>query len=86
MVQEFSGVYPEGLGVVGSGRDTLPEIREWSGGPPVGPGVVERLFRRLGIGWETLPYVREWSGGPPVGPGVVGRTSRRSRSSREFLP
>ena len=71
-----------------SDRESLPEVREcqkailkaweWTGGPPRGPGVVERSSRRFGSGWEALSEVRERSGGPPKGPGVVGRPSRRS--------
>ena len=28
----------------GSGQEALPEFRVWSGGFPVGPGVVGKLF------------------------------------------
>ena len=55
-----------------SGREALPEVREWSGGLPGGPGVVGWLFRGSDSGGEALPEVREWSGGFPRGPGVVG--------------
>ena len=66
----------------GRGWETLPNVRECSGGPPVCPGVVERLSQLSG------------SGGRPSGcPGVVGcpsrkfkRSARRSGNSRETLP
>ena len=51
----------------GSGRKALPDIREWSGGPPGFPRVVGktsreigRPFQMFGSGQETFPYVREW--------------------------
>ena len=42
-----------------SGRDALPNVWEWSGGPPRCPGVVERISRMSRSGRETLPNVRE---------------------------
>ena len=42
----------------------LPKVREWSGGPPEGLGVVGITSKRSGSGRESLPEVREWSGGP----------------------
>ena len=52
----------------GSGREALPDVREWSGGPlgcpegPLGcPGVVRRPSRMSGSSREALPNVREWS-------------------------
>ena len=60
----------------GNGREALPEVREWSVGPPGSPGVV-------GSGRESLQEVRECSGVPSGGPGVVGRRFQRSmRPSR----
>ena len=59
----------------GSGREDLPEVREWSGCPLGGPGVVER----------SPPEVREWSGGHSESVGVVGRHSRRSGSCQVAL-
>ena len=60
----------------GSGREDLPDIREWSGGPPGYPGVVGRPSRisrsgqetpRMSLcGWEALPDVREWWEALPV--------------------
>ena len=75
-----------------SGRETLREVLELSGGPPEGPGVVERPSRssksptlKFGSGRESLLEVREWSRGPPVVLGVVGRLTQRSWSGREAL-
>ena len=69
----------------GSGREALPDVREWSGGPPGCPGVV----------WRPT-QMSECSGGPPGCPevvrrtpgcpGVVGRPSRMFGSGRETLP
>ena len=56
-------------------QEALPKVREWSGGPPKGPGVVGRSSRWSGCGREALsegpdalPKVREWLGGPQGGP------------------
>ena len=57
----------------GSGREALQEGQEWSGGPPGGPGEVERPSWRATSGPEVIPEGREWLGGPPRGPGVVRR-------------
>ena len=90
-VWEWSGVLPEGLGVIGR--------------PPEGQGVFERSSRRAGSGREALLDGQEWSEGPPgfwewsgVSPeglgvikrppgrqGVFERSSRRARSGREWL-
>ena len=74
------------LGVVGrpsrrseSGREALPEVREFSGGPPGGPGLV-------GSGREVLKKLLEWSRGRPGGPVVVGMPSQWSGNGREALP
>ena len=76
----------------GSGRLALPNVQEWSGDPPVCPGVVGRPSRMSGCGPDTvpnhrkdLPDVQEWSGVPPGCPGVVGRPSRMSGSGREAI-
>ena len=75
-----------------SSRESFPDVRNWSGGPPGCPGVVEmsgrgrEASRLYGCGREALPDVREWTGGPPGCPGVVGRPSRMSRCGREALP
>ena len=45
----------------GSGRETLPDVQEWSGGPPESSGVVAKLSRMSGSGREALPDVWEWS-------------------------
>ena len=65
----------------GTGRDTLPEIRKWSGDSPGGlevvgdppecPEVVGRNSRRSGSCRKIRPEVRKWSGDPPRGPEVV---------------
>ena len=49
----------------GSGSEALPDVWEWSGGPPGCPGVVGRPFQMNGSGSEALPDVWEWLGGPP---------------------
>ena len=68
-----------------SGREALPEVKEWSkstpgriGGPPKRSGVVGRHFWKDGrpvrwseSGWEALTEGREWSGVPPRGSAVV---------------
>ena len=61
----------------GSGWETLPEVRKWSGDPLAGPEVVRgplegpelvgRLSRRSGSGRETLPEVWNWSRDPGRG-------------------
>ena len=52
--------------MTGSGRETLPDVREslpdvqeWSGGPPECPGVVGMPTRMTGSGRQTLLDVRE---------------------------
>ena len=80
----------------GSGRDDLPDVREWSveppdfrewtGGPLGCPGVVGRPSRMSRGGRESLPNGWEWTGVPPECPGVVRRPSRMSGSGREALP
>ena len=63
----------------GSGQEALPNVREWSGGPPGCPGVVGMSSQMSGSGQESLsdvrealPDVRVWSRGPPGCPRVVG--------------
>ena len=48
-----------------SGLEVLPDVREWSGGPPGYLEVVWRPSRMSRSGQEPLLDVREWSGGPP---------------------
>ena len=69
--------------------DALPDVQEWSGGPPGCPGVVGKPSRMFESGRESLPDVRKWSGGshvwsggPPRCPGVVVSPSQRSGSGR----
>ena len=42
----------------GSGREALPNVREWLGGPPGCPGVFGRPFRMSGNGREANLDVR----------------------------
>ena len=80
----------------GIGGDALPDdsecreaqsyLPEWTGGLPVGPGVVGKPFVMSVSGRDALPDVREWSAGPPGCQGVVGRSTRKCGSSREDLP
>ena len=60
----------------GSGRETLLDVREWSGGPPECPGVVGRPSRKSRIGREALRHIREFSVSPP----------RMSESGQEAIP
>ena len=53
----------------GSCQEALSDAREWSGGPPRYPGVVESPYRMSGSGWETLPDVQECTEGYPGCPG-----------------
>ena len=68
-----------------SGRETLPDVREWSGGPPECPRLVGRPSQMSGSGRyacrmfgscrKAIPNVREW-----------WRPSRMSESGRVALP
>ena len=62
-----------------SGREDLPDIWQWSGGPPECPGVFRRIVRMSGSGREAVPDVR-------VCPGVVGWDCWMSGSGREAFP
>ena len=64
----------------------LPDVREWSGGPPRCPGVVGRSSRKIGSSREVLQEVRDWSEGPPGCPGLVGMPTRISGSGRKADP
>ena len=70
--QEWSGVPPGGLVVVGR--------------LSCGPAVVRRPSWRGPTGREALTDSREWSGDLPVGPGVVVCLTRRAENGREVLP
>ena len=48
----------------GRGREALPDVLDWSGGPPGCPGLVVTPFRKSGSGREVFPDVREWSEDP----------------------
>ena len=64
-----------------SGREALPDVREWlvglpdvlqwSGGPPECPEVVERPSRKSSSSRKAFPDDHDWSGVPPECPGVV---------------
>ena len=61
-----------------SGREAVPNVREWSGCYPKCPGMVGRPSRMSGSGQEILLNVQkalldiqEWWIGPPSYPGVV---------------
>ena len=45
----------------GSVWEALPDVREWSGGPPKCPVVVGRPSQMSGCGREALLIDREWS-------------------------
>ena len=49
----------------GSGREGIPNVRQWSEGPPRCLGVVGRPSQMSGSGRETLPDVLECSGDHP---------------------
>ena len=59
-----------------SGREALPDIRKWSGGPPGCPEVVERPFHMFGSGRESLQDFQVCLGGSPGCLGVVGSPSQ----------
>ena len=44
----------------GTGRESLPDVWEWSGGPPEYPGVVGKTFRMSGSGQKILPDIQVW--------------------------
>ena len=53
-----------------SGREALPHVREWSGGPPACPGearspsrLAESGREAFTGGWEAFPDGRVWTGG-----------------------
>ena len=66
----------------GSGRETLPEVRKWSGHPPVDlemdvrPSQRSECGRRAswrcGPGRETLLEVQKWPRDPPGDVELVG--------------
>ena len=78
-----------------SGREVLPDVQEWSGGPPGCLGMVRRPSEMSGSCRdavtdvrESLPVVREWLGDHPsclgvvgVHPGCPGVSERPSRMS-----
>ena len=56
----------------GNSQESLPDLWEWSGGPPGSPGVVVKPSLISGSGREDLPdvceslsYIRKWSGDNP---------------------
>ena len=77
----------------GSGREALPNVREWWEAlhdvlltTPGHRGVVGKTSRMSGSSREILPDVREWSGGLPECPGVVDSFYQMCGSGRETLP
>ena len=60
----------------GSGRNSLLDVREWTGGPLECSGVVGRPAQMSGNNRDTLPGCLA----------VVGRPSRMSGSCRKTLP
>ena len=81
----MSGSGQEFLLISGSGRETLPNVREWSGGPAGCPGVVERPSQMFGSCREPLTDIREWSRDPSEFLGVVRRSSWPSRGSLDHF-
>ena len=49
----------------GSGRETLTEVRNWSGETTGGSEVVGRPYQRTGSDQETIPELWKWSGELP---------------------
>ena len=94
--REWSGGLPEGLKVVGSGREAITKGWERSEDHHGGSGVVGRQYRRarssrrpllrVGSGWEAILEGREWSGGHHRESGVVRRPFVRVRSGPEAIP
>ena len=80
----------------GSGRETLSNVREWSGVNPGCPGVVgkpsqmsgsgRKVCQMSGRGRKAISNVREWSGDHAECLGMVGRPSRMSGSGQEAFP
>ena len=70
----------------GSGQEALPNVWEWSGGPPRCPGVVGSPSRMVWSCREDLLVVPEWLGVPPGYPGVVGMPTQMTRSGRKAFP
>ena len=60
----------------GSVREAITNVREWTGGPPVGARLFAKPSRMSASGRES-PRVVEM---PSRFPGVVGRPSRMSGS------
>ena len=79
-----------------SGRESLPNVQEWSGDPSKCLGVVGRPYRMFescreasrmsGSGRNTIPDVQESSGDPSDCLRVVGRPSRMCGSGWLALP
>ena len=79
----------------GSNRETIPEVRKWSGDhpggpevvgdPPEGSEVVRRPSRRLEVVGDS-PEGLELVESPFRGVELVGRPTRRSGTGRETLP
>ena len=60
----MSGSGRESLPDVRECREALQDVREWSGVLPRCPGVVGRTFQLFGSGQVAFPDDWEWSGDP----------------------
>ena len=69
----------------GSGRESLPYVREWSQGPLECQVVVESPSRMSGSGRKALLDDREWSGNPPGCLGVGEKPYRCARWLKGLL-
>ena len=64
-----------------SGRETLPDVREWSRDLPGFPFWIPGGHPGYLVeGRLAHPDIREWSGGPPGCSGLVGRPCQMSGS------
>ena len=84
----MSGIGRETIPDVWSGRKTLPNVRGWSGYPPLMSLSGGRPFWMSGSSQEALldvrvahPVVRKWPKGPPECSRVVGRLCQMSVNS-----
>ena len=71
----MSGSVLQAFPEIGSCREAIPVVREWSGGHPGYPGGIGRPTRKSVSGRGALHRVRKWSGGFP-----------ENRGGREAIP